>query len=61
MNAADVADQVLRQVDKLVRNNERAARENWSGKVNVLFSFFISYFFFSSTSPLIILTSNVSW
>lgn len=41
MNAADVADQVLRQVDKLVRNNERAARENWSGKVKFSFhSFF---------------------
>lgn len=43
MNAADAADQVLRQVDKLVKNNERAARENWSGKVIVFFfSFFLS-------------------
>lgn len=43
MNAADVADQVLRQVDKLVRINERAARENWSGKVIVIFPAFVSY------------------
>ncbi|KAG2297743.1 hypothetical protein Bca52824_044412 [Brassica carinata] len=34
MNASDVADQAIRQVDKLIRNNERFARENRSGKNN---------------------------
>ena len=42
MNAADVADQVLRQVDKLIRNNERAAREKWSGKVRNFISSYAS-------------------
>ncbi|XP_010556505.2 PREDICTED: uncharacterized protein LOC104825811 [Tarenaya hassleriana] len=34
MNAADAAEQAIRQADKMIRNNERAARENWSGKTN---------------------------
>ena len=27
MNAGDAADQVIRQVDKMMKNNERAARD----------------------------------
>ncbi|KAK2981724.1 hypothetical protein RJ640_005976, partial [Escallonia rubra] len=32
MNAGDAADQVLRQVDKVLKNNERASRDNRSNK-----------------------------
>lgn len=34
MNAADAADQVLRQVDKMIKNSERAARENRLSRVH---------------------------
>lgn len=33
MNAGDAADQVLRQVDKIMRNNERSSREARVAKV----------------------------
>lgn len=33
MNAGDAADQVLRQLDKMMRNNERASREARMNKV----------------------------
>lgn len=58
MNASDVADQAVRQVDKLIRNNERFARENWSGKVILFILSFLSLY--ASTSALITVTSNVS-
>lgn len=36
MNAGDAVDQVLRQVDKLIRNAERASRDARLMKVNPL-------------------------
>lgn len=33
MNAGDAADQVIRQVDKMIKNNERASRETRVGRV----------------------------
>lgn len=33
MNAGDAADQVLRQLDKMMRNNERASRDSRLNKV----------------------------
>lgn len=33
MNAGDAADQVLRQLDKMIRNNERASRDSRLNKV----------------------------
>lgn len=33
MNAGDAADQVIRQVDKMVKAAERASRDAWLGKV----------------------------
>ena len=35
MNAGDAADQVIRQVDKMMKNNERAARDMRLAKVNL--------------------------
>ncbi|XWS14864.1 hypothetical protein CRYUN_Cryun35bG0045300 [Craigia yunnanensis] len=32
MNAGDAADQVIRQVEKMIKNSERASRETWSGR-----------------------------
>lgn len=37
INAGDAADQVVRQVDKMIRNSERA-RENRPGRVIIPFS-----------------------
>lgn len=39
MNAGDAADQVIRQVDKMLKNNERASRDSRSGKVYFLTTF----------------------
>lgn len=33
MNAGDAADQVIRQIDKIIRNNERASRDLQTNKV----------------------------
>jgi symplekin len=33
MNAGDAADQVIRQVDKIIKNSERASRDARLGKV----------------------------
>lgn len=33
MNAGDAADQVIRQIDKIMKNNERASRDLQSSKV----------------------------
>lgn len=42
MNAGDAADQVIRQVDKMLKYNERASRDARSGKVYKSFlTFFI--------------------
>ncbi|KAJ0086334.1 hypothetical protein Patl1_08733 [Pistacia atlantica] len=32
MNAGDAADQAVRQVDKMIKNSERASRETWLGR-----------------------------
>lgn len=36
MNAGDAADQVIRQVDKMIKNNERASRESRFSRVSYL-------------------------
>ena len=36
MNAGDAADQVIRQVDKMMKNNERASRDARLGRVSTL-------------------------
>lgn len=57
MNAGDAADQVIRQVDKAIKNAERALRDGRLGKVimsncllrhlcSVLFYFFLPISFF---------------
>lgn len=38
MNAGDAADQVIRQVDKMIKNSERASRDVWLGKVDKKFA-----------------------
>lgn len=44
MNAGDAADQVIRQVDKMLKYNERASRDARSGKVYKSFlTFFMSF------------------
>lgn len=35
MNAGDAAEQVIRQVDKMIKNSERASRDARLGRVSV--------------------------
>ena len=38
MNAGDAADQVIRQVEKMIKNNERASRDARLGRVSTFFN-----------------------
>lgn len=43
MNAGDAADQVIRQIEKMIKNHERTSRDVRFSKVSIMFSITVFY------------------